>query len=174
MSNTQVAGDYYSKVVKRLQSSSFKISADVRFRDQSFTYVAKKTAFRSERGGFVGTFFVFAELEDLDLTTLRHYSRKGFGYACRRCRIPLPPGFGRCIECYSVALTRGVAGAVAETMRTTEPPRHWAAAEIPVICDLGTRQLCYFEGTPLWRSLYWDDNRETIMKMLNPCDQNQA
>ena len=165
--NTEATGEYYARVIERLRSSGFKVTAAVRFRDQIFTYVAMRTAFQSGKGGFVGTFFVFAELEDMDLTTLRNYSRACFGYALRRCRIPLPPGFGRAVECYSVALTAKVDGALAESVRNTEPPKHWAAAEIPVICDLETRQLYYFERTPFWRSLYWDDNRKAIVKMLN-------
>lgn len=166
--NTEVTGDYYAKVIERLRSSGFKMTAAFRFKDQDFTHIAKKTAFQSERGGFVGTFFVFAELEDMDLTTLKNYSRACFSYACRRCRIPLVPGFGRAIECYSVALTHSVDAAVGEAVRTTEPPKHWAAAEIPVVCDLAAGQLYYLERTPYWGSLYWDDCRDTIMNMLDP------
>jgi hypothetical protein len=166
--NADATAEYYSKVSERLQSSGFEMDAAVRFRDQLFSYVASKTAFLSEKGGLAGTFFVFAEFGDLDLAALRKYSKACFRYSCRRCRIPLLPGFGRAVECYSVALTGEVDRAVGESVRCTEPPRHWAAAEIPVICDLTTGDLYYLERTPYWGRLYWDGRRETVVKMLSP------
>ena len=165
---------YYRNVLDRLRSSGFKTTTAVQHRRYTFAHVAKRTAFEAWKYGFVETFFVLAEFDSLDHDTMRNYSKACWSYALRRTRVPLPRGFGHSMECFSVATTCGLDDAVGQMVRNTEPPRHWAAAEIPVIVDLETGQLYYLERTPDWGSLYWDGRRETIVKYLSPRQEERS
>ena len=160
--------DYCLKVVQRLWQLGFSVRANVQYRNQTFTHVAKRTAFEIEKFGFTRTFFILSEFDRLDVVTLRSYSKTCFKYALRRGRIPLPWGLCHNTFCYSVALAYGVDSAVAHAVRNVAPPRHWRAAEILVIYDLATKQLYYLEKTPLWGALYWDHFRNNIVEVLSP------
>ena len=137
--NAEVIEEFYSRSLERLRSSGFKTTEGVKYRGQTFTCVAKRTAFEGQKYGFVETFFLFAEFDDIDVGALGSYCRTCFAYALRKSRIPLPRGLFHSVECYCVALAYGIDSVVGEAVRGNEPPRHWAAAEIPVICDLATR-----------------------------------
>ena len=79
--------DYCLKVVQRLWQSGFSVRANVQYRNQTFTHVAKRTAFEIEKSGFTRTFFILTEFDRLDVVTLRSYSKTCFKYALRRGRI---------------------------------------------------------------------------------------
>jgi hypothetical protein len=54
-----------------------------------------------------------------------------------------------------------------EALRHQEPPRHWAALEMPVVFESNTRELSYFEETPKWGALYWEIEREKLRSLLS-------
>lgn len=164
----EIPGEYLLEVAERLRSSGFTVAYNVRYKNQTFAQVAKRTAFEYEKGGFTETFFLFTEFHTIDLTALRDYSKICFAYAKRKSRVPLPRGFFHTVVCYSVALSHGVDSATADAVRNMDPPLHWAACEFPVICDLDTRRLYYFEKTPAWGSMYWDHFRNTVVSLLSP------
>jgi len=174
MQKEKITEEYKLEVVERLRTLGFSIKADVRYRGQSFALVAKRTTFEIERFGFVETFFVLAGINIRDATTLKEYSKKCFAYASRSSRMPLPRGLFRSTVCYSVAICYGADAAVANAVKNTEPPRHYSATEIPVICDLEAGQLYYLERTPDWGSVYWDGIRDNIVKVLSPKEAERA
>ena len=55
---------------------------------------------------------------------------------------------------------------MAESIRNVTPKMRWAAAEIPVLFDCITGQLCYFEKTPMWGAAYYRGFRNQIQQFL--------
>jgi hypothetical protein len=55
-----------------------------------------------------------------------------------------------------------------EVIKAENPPKHWASAEIPVVFNLRSKELYFFEKTPLWGSAYYDGFRKMIKRLLAP------
>ena len=74
----------------------------------------------------------------------------------------LANGFFVAVFSFAVAITENLNPQLAEYIRRTTPPKHWAANELPVVFDLANANLCYFEGTPLWGAAYYAGFRREI------------
>ena len=160
--------DYLSRVMQRLQADGFTITDNVTFGNQTFKCVAKRTRFQLEYFGFAEFFFILAEFSSLDRTSLREFSAKCFKYAKKYRSIPLPCGLYERVICFPVAMVDGIDTPTAEAVRDENPPKHWVNYNVPVICDLGARQLHYSEKNPLRGRMYHDHFREIIRNMLSP------
>lgn len=162
------ATEYLALVTPRLKADGFKITEHITYKNQLFRCIAKRTRFQFEFSGFAEFFFIFAEFPTLDRAVLKEFSSKCFSYAKWHRSIPLPRGLFEGIFCFPVALCDNANHHVTKTIRSDRPPMHWAANEFPVIYNLKTQKLYYFENTPLWGYLYWDYLRTTIVTMLSP------
>ena len=168
------ADDYLSKITQRLKANGFVIRKNITYKEQAFDYVAKRTRYEIDKFGFVATFYLFARFSSLDIASLRDFSKKSFRYAERASGIPLgggillPRGFFFGVWCYPVAIVDDIDTHTEDTIRTKAPPKHWAACEMPVVYGLAWRTLYYYELTPMWGRLYWDQTRQTINNMLAP------
>jgi hypothetical protein len=168
MEERNAAKGYLAGAIQRLRAEGFGCSENVPYRDQVFSWVARRTRFELTKSGFSETFFVFAELPSVDRSSLRRFSAKSFRCAKKMRRIPLPCGLFESVWCFPVALVDGIDADTSEAVRNETPPRHWASAEIPVVYDLTSGALCYFEKTPIWGRAYYAKFRKTIREVLGP------
>jgi hypothetical protein len=150
----------------RLQSDGFvPVNAGADQRD-GFAYVARRTRFQITKFGMDETFFVFAETPGLTSRIMAEFSSAAFRFALRSKVVPLPCGLFESVWCFAVAVTSHLNPQLSESIRTTTPPKHWAAAEIPVVFDTTTGQLSYFEKTPMWGAAYYAGFRRQIKNYL--------
>jgi hypothetical protein len=168
MQERKEVADYLSIVKQRLQADGFNIIEDITYRNQPLRCVAKRSRLQPEFNGFAEFFFIFAEFSTLDETSLREFSSKCFRYAKRYRSNPLPCGLFENVICFPVALCGTTNKHLVKAIRNDNPPMHWSAIEFPVIYDLRTQQLYYFEETPLWGKLYWGYFRAMTIAMLSP------
>jgi hypothetical protein len=168
------ADDYLSEVTKRLEAGGFAIEENITYKNQTFDYVARRTRYEVDKFGFAATFFLFARFSSLDISSLKAFSKKSFKYATKASGIPLaggiplPRGIFFIIVCFPVAIVDAIDTDVADTIRSKAPPKHWAAAEMPVVYDLASKTLYYCEVTPIWGQFYYNQFRQTINDMLAP------
>jgi len=160
--------NYMSTATQRLKADGFKITENVTYKNQTFRCVAKRTRWQLEYGGFAEFFFIFVEFSDISRNSLWEFSAEALDYAKKFRSIPLPRGLFESVICFPVAIVYNIDSAVAEAARSEAPPKHWAAHEMPVICDLKAKRLYYLEKTPYWGSLYWDRFREIVRTVLSP------
>ena len=159
---------YLSMVTQRLRANGFNITENVTYKSQTFRYVAKRTRFQLEYYGFAEFFFIFYQSQSIDRASLKNFSAKAFNYSKKFRSIPLPRGLFAGVICFPVAIVDSIDSTAAEVLRSEDPPTHWAAIEMPVVYDLGAKQLHYSHRTPYRGSLYWDSLRAMIMTMLSP------
>lgn len=160
--------DYLSIVKQRLNAAGFNISENINYKNQLFRCVAKRSRLQLEFHGFTEFFFIFAEFPTLEETSLREFSSKCFRYAKRYRSNPLPCGLFENVNCFPVALCDTTNHHVTKPIRSDTPPMHWSASEFPVIYNLRTQHLYYFEKTPLWGYWYWGYFRVMATDMLSP------
>lgn len=164
----QTEHDYLSTVTTRLGEKGYRIQRDVKYSDQVFQYVARRTKHELAWGGRYTTFFLFAHLASADIHSLRDFSTKAFKCASKISGFHAPRGLGYTMVCFPVAITDSVSPDVAEGLRRSEPPKHWAASEMLVVYSLDNSRLYYCEVTPAWGRIYYDDMRRTIEETISP------
>ncbi len=167
MTEKNAAESYLERVTERLKAAGYDCLTDVTHNDQIFACAAKRTRFELTKFRFSETFFTFAEFPALTVDGLRAYSSQSFEYALRSRSIPLPRGFFESVFCFPVALVADVATATSDAVRNNAPTRHWGSAEVPVVYDLNSGTLHYFEKTPIWGAAYYAGIRKTIEQMLS-------
>ena len=150
----------------RLGAEGFTLLDNVAADGRTFPLVARRSGFELTKFGFAENFFIFGEFDRLDTGTLRDFSASAFRCAKQHKAIPLPCGLFEGVFCYSVAIGKSVDEAALAAVRSETPPKHWAAAEIPVVYDSSRGALAYFEKTPMWGGAYFAGFRKKIQKML--------
>lgn len=166
MNETSRAEAWLQASLKRLSDDRFRVSHDASSNGQRFTAVAHRSRFELSKFGNCETLFVFGRPSGADATGLRQFCSQAFEYALQHKRFPLPRGVFEAVFCFGVGLVDRLDPAVAEQIRSTAPPKHWASGEIPVVYDQSNGSLCYFEKTPAWGAAYFKGFRNQIKKYL--------
>jgi hypothetical protein len=157
---------WLSRACKRLEANGFVILEDVAFEGQTFAVAARRSRFDLSKFGYSEEFFVFGEFDRLSAKAFRAFSADAFRYAKRHRVNPLPCGLFESVWCFAIAMVEEVGDAALESVRQDEPPKHWGAAEVPVVYDRESGELFYFEGTPLWGAFYHAAHRSLIERLL--------
>ena len=157
---------WLNNALQKLHSAGYKISTNVNYQGKTFWAVAHKSGFEITKFGNYETFFVFAEIPNLDYQTLRQFSDFAFNYAVASKSFPLPCGIFEAVSCFPVAVTENIDAATAQAVSSETPPKHWSAFEMPVVYSRSQRMLYYFQATPLWGAAYFKGFRRTILEFL--------
>lgn len=166
MPDIQSDATWLAAASRRLEADGFRITRDSSDANRQFTMVAHRSRFELTKFGNVETFFVFGSLERADQETVRKFGADAFACALRMKQFPLPRGLFEAVFCFPVCLTENLDEATIQHVRNETPPRHWSAAEIPVIYVRSTGQLVYYEKTAAWGAAYFAGFRKQIMKYL--------
>lgn len=87
---TREALSTVDELVERLQSLGYTVTADVKYEDHAFSYIAQKACFEVDKLSFVETFFMIERFQSLDEATLSDYGETCGKYAMCHRRIHLP------------------------------------------------------------------------------------
>ena len=158
--------NWLQKAAMRLQADSFVVLPEQNYRAAGFRFAVRRSRFEITKFGFSETFFIFADIPELTPQKMTRFSFAAFEFANKSKTLPLPPGLFGSVWSFAVAITNNLDTAAAQSIRTVAPSKHWSAAEIPVVYDATTGQLCYFEGTPTWGGAYFDGFRRQIRTYL--------
>jgi len=168
MANGTELTEYLQKVKQRMEADGFRITENVVYDGQAFRYVAERKRAAIEFLNLERIVFILAPLESVDRARLREFSRRCFRYGKKSSSTRLPLRLFERPFCVPVAVVGDVDPATAEAVRNEVPPRHLGAQEMPVVCALKPRRLCYFEGTPMYNGVFWDYWRRIIVAELSP------
>jgi len=129
-------------VVQGLSSDDFSLSHDVSFAGQEFMAVAHRSRFEVTKLGNSETFFVFGGFQACDGDSVRWFSSLAFNYAKKSKSFPLPCGLLESVFCFAVCVVEALDESTADSVRSVMPPKHWAAAEIPIVYDSVAKGSC--------------------------------
>jgi hypothetical protein len=153
---------WLNHVSQKLAANGFRPLAPEKYGPMGFKYVAHRSRFEISKFGMAETFFTFAEIENIQPPTLQSFAGISFQLGNKNKSAPLPNGFFMSVFCYAVAITERLDPQVADWVRNTSPVKHWAAFEIPIVFDLTSGELCYFQKTPVWGAAYYAGFRREI------------
>jgi len=158
--------DWLYNVRERLTAAGFVPIEGVEFEGRRFPLVARRTRFEITKFGFSENFFTFQEFDTLSVDDMKSFSAAAFRCANKHRKVPLPRGLGESVWSYAVAYALNPDPRLLEFVRSETPPKHWAAAEIPVVYEPALRKLTFFEKTPLWGAAYYAGFRKQIQRVL--------
>lgn len=158
---------YLSKVLQRLGNDGFECYENVTYNDYFFKFVAKKSNFKWILG-HAEAFFVFGEFSSIDARSLREFSTNCIEYA-RKTRSSSPLTI--ILVCFPVAIVNSINKVTSEYVRNEAGHFHQAllsgaVMEMPVVYDLVSNTLYYFEKTPFMGWAAWGRLRETVQRLL--------
>jgi hypothetical protein len=159
-----VAPQYLTTVRARLEAAGYTWLDAV----SAFTGVAHRSRFQLTKFGMWETFFVFREFHHLDPTSLRAFMREANEFTVRNRAVSLPRGAFAGVATFGVAVARTHDPDATREIRETAPKKHWAAMEMPVVCEATTGRLHYFQRTPVWGAAYYRGLRKQIEELLSP------
>lgn len=160
------SNDWLQNVSQKLSSSGFSPLSSDKFQPQGFKYAVRRSRFEITKFGMAESFFTFAEIPNLTREILMQYSNTSFKFSNNNRSFPLPNGFFVSTFCYAVAITANLDVQLAQYVKDTSPIKHWSAFEMPIVFDLTSGNLFYFEKTPLWGAAYYNGFRKEIQKNL--------
>ena len=80
----------------------------------------------------------------------------------------LPRGLGGCLGVYPLLVTDQVPPDLRSFVTRHYCPKHWAAFEFPVVLELPSKAIFFYEETPLWGAAYYHGFRKEVKKLFLP------
>ncbi len=160
------SNDWLQNVSQKLALSGFSPLSPEKYQPQGFKYAVRRSRFEISKFGMAESFFTFAEIPNLRQEILTQYSTTAFKFANSNKSFPLPNGLFVATFCYAVAITANIDVQLAQYVKATSPIKHWSAFEMPIVFDLTSGNLFYFEKTPMWGAAYYNGFRNEIQRNL--------
>jgi hypothetical protein len=76
-----------------------------------------------------------------------------------------PRGLRSSVVAYAALVIEDASPEVVDAV-AEEPPKHWAALEFPIVVELATQSMRYFEKTPFWGAAYYRTTRAVADELL--------
>ncbi len=159
---------YLDHVKDRLRTAGFDWRDGSQMEGPGLLAAASKSGFELTKLGISEDFFVFGQFDNADINALRDFSARVFDYAVENKKSWLPRGLFSGVFVYAVAIVHSIDDEAARSIRQIMPPKHWSAAEIPVVLNLSNGELIFFEKTSAWGAAYYKGFRSKIKQFLTP------
>lgn len=156
------SGQWLTYVSHKLAANRFSPMDPAVYQPQGYKYMAQRSEFEISKFGMAEYFFTFAEVPNLTPAVMQQYSGSAFQFSNNNKQVSLPNGLFAATFCFAVAMTENLSPETADVIRNTTPVKHWSAFEYPVVMDLVSGNLVYFEKTPLWGAAYFAGFRRMI------------
>jgi hypothetical protein len=106
-------------------------------------------------------------IPNVTIQALNDFSSKMFSLANRH-RSGMPLGFGAMLQVFPLIITENITNEVANYIKGSYCPKHFAASEFPSIIDLNTGYLYYYGTTPIWGYAYYAGYRRDSFNYFSP------
>ena len=98
---------------------------------------------------------------------VQDFSTKMFSLANSH-RSGAPLGFGAMLQVFPLIITENITNELAEFIKSSYCPKHFAASEFPSVIDLSTGYVYYYQATPVWGYAYYGGYRRDSYNFFSP------
>ena len=152
---------YFRSVYDRLIADGFEMNRD-KIGDL-FVDIAKKKEFRLKwMATKLNIFVIMSNVNSISKDLIQWFSSVSLEYTITY-KTGLPRGVQSGAGCFALLVSTNV-NEDAKRWVQQKPKKHFAAFEMPVICDLSNNQIYYCQKTPIWGAIYYNFFREFIWK----------
>lgn len=159
---------YVETVRERLERARYTITTNAAYAGEAYPLVGHRSGFELSKFGNAEYFAVFGEEESPEIADVRAFGSAAFGYGSKHKRFFMPRGLLNSVYVFPVLLVDDLEDSVANAIRAETPPKHWAAAEMPVVYRSKHNDIVYFEKTPMWGAAYYKTFRKKIQALFAP------
>ena len=128
--------------------------------------VYHKREFEITKFGMVDRFFMFHIMDTkLGKEGVRKICERMFSLSIEN-KIWIPRSMGSALITYPVFVSQGPTSSDLNRFFEGFNPKHYAAFEFPVLIDLSSNCLYYYQGTPIWGLVYYEGMRHEAREYL--------
>jgi hypothetical protein len=126
----------------------------------------RRRKFSITKFGIVDTFCIVTHMKN-EVTTgfISEFGSDAFKIALKN-KFFLPRGLGAMAVVYPLIVANQVPETVANFLTQSHTPKHYASVEFPVIFDLSTQHLIFYQGTPVWGAAYYSGYRKEVQHLF--------
>jgi len=151
--------DLVSNVERNLGASRFSVSRNVTLpRGTPVDLAASRTHFSWKGLVILSQHILLRHLPRATVSDFHTFFDEGFLYAKRVNRIPLLRGMQLGYMVTPVIAVDAVTPEIVSFV-TSCPQKHWSLFEFPVLHDLSTGQIYFYQGTAMWGAFFFSDMR---------------
>ncbi len=154
------------QVKKNLQVKGYDIQENVQYGDFNYLIVGHLSKFELSKFGMSDYFFTVGYLKDSTVANIKSFSSQSFGYAGANRSNKLPPGLFGGFWAFSVIFVDQLQDSVRQ-VKNDCPPKHWSSSEFPILVELSTGKVTYFQGTPTWGMAYYAGFRQLASEVTS-------
>lgn len=163
-----------TSIANNLTDTGFKVSRNVLLSDgKTAELAASRTSFSWKGFVILSQHIIVRYIDRATHQDMKTLFESGFRFGKKANRIPLLRGmqFGYLI--IPVILTDNADRTLIESA-AQRPAKHWALSEFPLVIDLASHHLAYFQGFVAWGALYLPDLKEIVKVFTNGIQPRQS
>jgi hypothetical protein len=156
-------GAYFEALRGRLHGAGFKDESP----PPGSTLMSRRRAIKLSRFGLVDTVVAVSTLRlRPDAAQLQVFAAEAVNSA-RAGKARLALGLGNSIVVYPVLVADAIPDELKQFVSSYEPKR-WSIIEFPVVVDVSSGELAFYEKTPAWGAAYFRTTRREARDLLAP------
>jgi hypothetical protein len=129
--------------------------------------VFKRGRVEAVKFGKVDFYICTKHIQNATRAIVQDFSSKMFSLANSH-RSGMPLGFGAMMQVFPLVITENISNELAEFIKSSYCPKHFAASEFPSIVDLATGYVYYYQVTPVWGYAYYNGYRRDSYSFFSP------
>jgi hypothetical protein len=129
--------------------------------------VYRRSRLEATKFGKVDFYICSSFIPNATKALLQDFSSKMFSLANRHRTGP-PLGFGAMLQVFPLIITENITNELADYVKTSYCPKHFAASEFPSVIDLNTGYVYYYQTTPIWGYAYYGGYRRDSYNFFSP------
>jgi len=157
--------NYYKLLVQWLQYYGFE-QLNVH-PESGADKVFRRTRVEASKFGKVDFYVCSKHIPDITNVLLSEFSSKMFTLANRH-RSGIPLGFGAMLQVFPLIITENITNELADYVKSSYCPKHFAASEFPSVIDLNSGYVYYYQSTPVWGYAYYGGYRRDSYNFFSP------
>lgn len=155
------------QIKNNLIKKGYGIQENIDYGDYNFLLVGHLSKFEVSKFGMNDYFVNAGEIKEPTLANIRSFSNQVYGYAGQHKSNKLPPGLFGGYWVFPVAIVESISESVINAIQNETPPKHWSSAEFPIVLDISSGKLYYFQGTPAWGAAYYGGFRQLASELVS-------
>ena len=160
------AAQVLDQIAAALENGPFTVSRNVTLSDGTLAAVAASRTYFSWKGLVIcSQHIVIRHVDHATQVDAKALFDAGFRFGKRANRVPLLRGLQFGYMIIPVLVGELPESALVKTVGAC-PPKRWGLFECPVVVNLTSNEMIYFNGTPFWGALFFADLRNIVKNYM--------
>ncbi len=158
---------YITSTIQKMESK-YRISTDIELSDGTIaSMTASRTHFSWKGLVLISQHILIVQMENPTVSDFKQLFEAGYNFAKETNRIPLLRGMQFGYMVIPVIVTSNPSDDLINYAQSA-PENRWCIFDFPVLLDLVTNNVHYYQQTSFWGAFFFSDLRKIASKYLTP------